>query len=243
MFKIVTRLGALVVLAALASAPSLAADVPDVPPGATELHLVQSATRTMTPDRIRVTLRADARGSDVRLVQAEINKLMAKALDKAKSVAAVKAETGGYSVYRDFDSKNRQPWHASQTVSMVSADFAAALALAGDLQDLGMPMSGMQFTLAPETLKATESELTSSALASLRTRADEVAKALGTAVDHYKTLTISNASAPVQGSREFFMAGASALAAAPAPPPVAQSGDATVSLTVNADIILAPSKP
>lgn len=222
-------------LGALAPPPGLAADVPS---GATELDLTQMATRTMAPDRIRAILRIEVKGANARQVQAELNQRMAAALDQAKAVAAVKSETGAYSINRDFNGKDRDVWHASQTLILSSADFAAVLALAGDLQGAGLLMSGMIFFLAPETLKAAESELTATALAALRARADEVAKDLGMTLDHYKTIGVGNASAPVMRGRELF----APASAAPVPPPAVQAGDATITLDVTAVIVLVPSK-
>ncbi len=94
--------------------------------------------------------------------------------------------------------------------------------------------------MAPETLAAAEDELTAAALASLRRRADAVAKDLGAAVDHFKTIDVGNAGGPPIMPRAFMMS-ASAVSSAPSPP-VAEPADITVSLTVNADIILAPTK-
>jgi len=202
----------------------------------TELHLTQQASRTMAPDRIRISLRIEASGSDPRALQAEINRRMAAALAKAKEAAGVTAETGAYTVY-PLDGKDRGRWRADQTLALSSADFGAALALAGDLQAAGSLMSGMQFSLAPETLASVEDGLTAAALASLRRRADAVAKELGTTVDHYKSIAVGNVAEPFPVRRAFLAATA---APAAAPPPVAEPGDQTVSLSVNADIILAP---
>jgi uncharacterized protein len=233
----VKELAAAVLLVSLAAPAALAADASE---GGTEIHLSERATRTIAPDRLRAVLRAEVRGTSGQQVQAEINRRMEAALARAKSVSAVTAETGGYSVYRGSDPKEREPWHASQTLSLSAADFVALLSLAGTLQDMGLVMSGMQFFLAPETLKSTESELTAAALAALKARAAEAAKDLGATVERYKTITIGNASAPGPVAREFFAAQA---AAAPAPPPVAQASEATVSLSADAAIILAPPTP
>jgi predicted secreted protein len=227
-------------IAALSPPLSRAADAPGATPGGTELDLTQVATRTMAPDRIRAILRIDVKGGNARQVQADLNQRMAQALDRAKPVAAVKSETGAYAVNRDFTSKDRDVWHASQTLILSSADFAAVLSLVGDLQGAGLLMSGLEFFLAPETLKAAESDLTATALAALRARAEAVAKDLGMTLDHFKTISVSNASAPIRARAELF-ASPSAASSSPAPP-VAQAGDATVTLSVTAVIVLVPSK-
>ena len=224
-------------LAALSSPSALAAEATGGNPGETEIHLNQTATRAMAPDRLRAVLRIEAKSGNARQLQAEVNKRMAAALDKAKSVPAVTAETGAYAVNRDFTAKDRELWQASETLTLSSHDFDAVLSLVGDLQGAGLLMSELQFDLAPETLSSVQTDLTTAALGALRTRARDVAKDLGMTIDHYRSVTIGNATENSRPIPRFAAAAASTMA-----PPVAQPGDATVSLTVNADIVLAPSK-
>jgi uncharacterized protein len=226
-----------VAVVAMLTPSAYAADAPE--PAATELHLMQTATRMMAPDRIRATLRLESSGKDARVVQADLNRRMQSALDKAKSVSAVTAEAGGYAVYRSVDPKDHGTWHAVETLVLSSSDFGTTLALAGELQEAGAFMSGVQFLLAPETFKSVEGDLTASALAGLKQRANAVAADLGMTVDHYKALNAGNADVP--GRPEFFSAPMAAASVA-SPPPVAEPADITVSLTVTADIILAPAK-
>lgn len=235
------HLARLIVIGLVAVTPR-AVFAADDAPGGTEIHLTQQATRIVTPDTLRATLRIELRGNDGRAIQAELNRRMAEALDTAKSVPSVKAETGDYSVSRDFAAKAKNNWQASETVTLTSKDFTAALMLAAKLQDKGMLMSGLQFTLAPETLAAAESDLTSAALDALRARAQQVAKDLGTTVERYASVTVGNVE---QNSRPLPMARmmASVAGGPEMPPPAAQAGDATLSLTVTAVVILAPPKP
>jgi predicted secreted protein len=203
------------------------------------IHLTQQATRTMAPDRLRAELRAEAKGGNARQIQADINKRMQAALAAAKTHPEVTAETGAYSVNRDFSVRDAEAWQGFQSLILSSKDFAALLALVGDLQGSGLLVTGMQFSLARETLAAAQSDLTASALAALKSRAAEVAGDLGLRLDHFKDITVGNASAnsnPVPMQMR-------ATAAAAMPPPVAEAGDATIALTIEADAVLAPSKP
>jgi predicted secreted protein len=225
----------LVGLVALAPRAALAADGAAV---GTEINLTQTATRTVTPDTLGATLRIELRGADGRAIQADLNRRMAEALELAKSSPAVRARTGAYSVTRDFGVKNREAWQASETVTLTAKDFAAVLSLAGKMQDKGMLMSGMEFSLAPETLAAAQSDLTSAALDALRARAQDVAKDLGLTVARYASVTVGNVE---QNARPLPMA--RLMSSADMPPPEAQAGDATLSLTATAVVVLAPPKP
>jgi predicted secreted protein len=229
-------------LAGLATLPLPGAVAADPAPAETEIHLTEQATRMVAPDRLRAVLRIEAKGASGRQVQADVNRRMEAALAKAKSRADVTAETGSYGVSRDFSVKGSEAWIASETLTLSAQDFAAVLTLVGELQSDGLLMTSLQFYLAAETLKAAESALTAAALAALRARAQDVAKDLGMAVDRYKSITIGNAG---DGPRPIPLARFSAASAsAPAmPPPVAEAGEETVSLAVNADIVLVPGKP
>ncbi len=210
-------------------------------PGKTEIHLSQQAVRVMARDRLRAELRIEAKGNNGRAIQAEINKRMAAALEKLKAYPAVIAETGSYSVDRDYSTKEHDLWQGSQSLSLSSEDFDAVLSLVGELQSSGLLMSEMRFFLAPETLTTVQDELTATALTALRARADNVAKDLGMSIDHYKQIGIGNAHEDSDRSAAR-STGAAASGSRKAPPPAAQAGDATVMLSVSADVVLAPAR-
>ena len=161
------------------AAPALAAD-----PAPTILHLDQTAERIVPRDRLTVDLRAEATGADPRAVQAEVNRRMTAALAKVKGATAVKAASGNYSTYQTTpsgpDGKPKPPaqWHATQELTLVSRDFPAALALAGQLQADGLLIGDMRFDIAPETLHAQQQVLTDEALTALTARAGQVAATL-----------------------------------------------------------------
>lgn len=226
-----------IVLAAALSVPLAAHAASE-----TEIHLEETATQIMKPDRLRVTLRVEAKGDSAREVQAGLNRQMQAALDKAKSEKAVTSSTGAYYVYRAYNAEHE--WQANQTLVLSSADFAALLTLAGALQAAGLAISGTEFYIAPETLKGAEAALTATALASLKARAGAVANDLGMAIDHYRTIEVGNA-APYGGPiRAMPMMSAVGMprGASPTPPPVAEAADTPVSLSVSANIVLAPPK-
>ena len=221
--------------------PSVAADANSSLPGKTEIHLSQQAVRILARDRLRATLRIEAKGNNGRQIQQEINKRMAASLEMAKKSPAVIAETGSYTVHQNYNTKDANLWEGSQTLTLSSEDFDAVLNLVGDLQNNGLLMSEMQFFLAPETLTAAQDDLTAAALTALRTRVDSVASDLNMTVDHYRLISIGNAQEEFDqlGNRR---AGARAVASGKARPPAVQAGDATVTLGVTADVVLVPRR-
>ncbi|MDB5411280.1 MAG: hypothetical protein JWL84_6192 [Rhodospirillales bacterium] len=219
-------------------AAALAAERDDVDAaGGTILHLSETAERQMPRDRLRIQLRVDATGSSAKLVQADINKRMASALERARAAAGVKIETGGYAVYEDRPPNSPVKWRGSQTLSLTGGDFAQVLALAGDLQGDGLATSGMAFELAPETARTAQDDLTTEALRRLRQRAERVAADLQATVLRLRSVHVGNAA----GDQPQFPLQMRAMAAAgKMPEPVAEGGDARVQITVDADVVLMP---
>ena len=223
-------------LALLTSVPTLAADT-SAPTGVTVLRLTEKADRMMARDHLRAGLAVEATGPAAATVQAEINRRMEAALAKAKSVSTVKAETGGYSVYPQRDPGKPTVWHGQQTLNLQSDAAADLLQLVGDLQSQGLNTQGLTFEVKNETLRKAEDGLTADALAQLKRRAGTVAGDLGMTVQQIRDVTIGNAEGGARPPVPMVMMRA---AAASAPTPVAEPGDADVSVTVQAEVWLAP---
>jgi uncharacterized protein len=225
---------------AASAVAAIAAEPDNAPDSATVLHLSETADRQIPRDRLHAQLRVDATGAGARQVQAEINKRMASAVDRARAVAGIKIETGGYSVYEDRQPNVAVKWRGSQTLSLTGSDFAQVLALAGDLQGDGLAVSGMVFELAPETARAGQDELTTEALRRLRQRAERIAADLQMTVLRLRSVRVGNVGGD-QPQFPFQMRAMTAPAAAmKMPDPVAEGGDARVQVSVEADVLLMP---
>lgn len=206
------------------------------PPAPTVLHLSQTAERKLTRDLLHVDLRADKTGADPQSVEAAINQSMAKALARARQVQGIDVETGSYAVYRDA----KLVWTGNQVLALTGSDSDVLLKLAGELQSAGLVMSNLGYEASPKTVHGAEEALTSEALSGLRQRAEAIAAQLHTSLMGYRDLTVGNAQTE-GGPMPRFAAQAAASAAMPAP--VAAAGEATVRVTVSADVLLAPKQP
>jgi len=231
MRHLLCAIAALTLLAPASTA--LAADF-SAPPGVTVIHLTERAERLMSRDRLRAGLAVEVTGPVAQQVQAEINRRMEAALAKAKSVSTVKAETGGYSVYPERNPGKPPLWHGQQTLNLASDAPADLLTLMGDLQQQGLATQGLTFEVAQESLRKAEDGLTADALVALRQRADKVAGDLGMTVQQIRDITVGNAEGGARPPLPMMRA------AAAAPAPVAEPGDAQVSVSVQAEIWLAP---
>lgn len=204
--------------------------------GFTVLHLSESADRAVRRDRLRAQLRVETTGATPKQVQADVNRRMASALDRVKSVAGIKPETGGYSVYEERQQNVPTRWHGSQGLILLDRDFAELLTIVGDLQNDGLAVSSLAFELTPEAARGVQNDLTSEALKRLSDRAERIAADLRLNIMRYRDIRVGN----VSGDRPIPIRAMTMAAAAPAPPPVAEAGDTTVQLSVDADIVLGP---
>ena len=211
---------------------------PQLPPSEqSTLHLSETAQRDVPRDLLRATLAAEANDPDAGKVQSEINQRMSAATARIKQVAGVTVETGGYSVYRETPDKQPPRWHGSQTVNLTSKDFASLLSLIGALQQQGLVIQSLAPDISREARQSIEDALTDEALTRLKQRADRVAATAGVKLRGIRTLTVGNVNAPPPIIRPMMRMAAAAPALEQSP--VAEPGNATVSVTATAEFALA----
>ena len=200
------------------------------------LHLTQTAVHNVPRDRLRAALAVEATNVDPRKVQAEINRRMTAALAHIKTVPGISVETTGYNVYQARPADAPPRWHGSETIVLNAKDFTGLLALVGKLQQDGLIVRNLVPELSRAARQSAEDAATDAALARLRERARRIAAALGARVERYRDLKVEAAAPPLPLARAMTVIGA----ARGAPPPVAAPGEAAVSVTVDADILLLP---
>jgi uncharacterized protein len=229
----------LAALIAIFAAGNAQAQMPAHDEGKTVLHVSESAQRSLKQDRLTVQMRAEVMGPDAGKVQGEINRKMTAALEKARTVPSVHTDARGYWVQQEQPQNQPMRWRGVQTLGMTGPDSGALLNLAGELQQAGLILSGLNYDLAPETARSAEDELTAEALKRLRERTERVASAMGLQLERYRDLRVGN----VNGNRPvmpMMRMGAASTAAAQMPPPAAEPGESVVQVTVDADAVLVP---
>jgi len=202
----------------------------------TVLHLSQTAERSVLRDLLRIDLRVEEMGPDALTVQTAINRRMAAALDRAYQVQGVQVETGSYSVGEERPQTGPSHWRGTQSLILRSKAADAALKLAGALQSSDLLMSSMAYETSPETVRGAEEDLTAEALAALDRRAASIAEHMQLAVLGYRDLHVGNAGTEGRPMPRF---AAAAMAAAP----VAEPGEATIRLTIEAELLLSVRRP
>jgi predicted secreted protein len=204
----------------------------------TVLHLSETATVSVRPDRLTAVLRADASTDSASTAQDRVNAVIGGALAEARKVDGIAVSTDQYNVWRlEPKAGEAAQWRASQSVVLRGQDGSSVLKLVGALQQEGLAVERLGWELAPETAQSAERTATLQALKALRGRADEVAGAVGLQSDAYRSLTVG--SAPPTPIRLRTMAVPAAALASPAEP-AAEAEDVRVNATVEADIALKP---
>jgi predicted secreted protein len=199
------------------------------------LHLSQTAERTVVRDLLRIELRVEASGPDAQTVQAEINRRMAAALDRARQVQGVKVETGFYDVGEERPQSGPAHWRGGQSVILTGKDPTSMLKLAGALQADGLSTSSIAYEVSPETVRGAEEDLTAEALTALDHRAAAIAEQMHLAVLRYRDLHVGNAET---GGRPVPRFAAMAAAA-----PVAEPGEGKIRVAIEGELLLVPPRP
>ena len=220
--------------------PAVAADAAAgaAPAGATLVTLSEQARRQLPRDRLVGELAVEASNADARRLQDEINRRMAAALARAKEVPAVTATTTGYNVYQSHPEKAPARWQGQAGLRLESTDRAALMTLIGALQAQGLTVTGLSAEVSPAAAQAVEDALTTEALHRIAQRSQSVAAALDMNVSGYRTLHIGNVAPPPSPIRPLMRAMTQAAPAAP----VIEAGEATVTVSVTAEVELTPRR-
>ena len=214
----------------------------DLPDGATLITLSANERVEIAQDLLIANLRYQIEDADPRTVQNTINTKMKAALAETKKVKTVKASTGQYNIYEYDPNRNKQLkdrkkiWRGQQGIMIKGKTPDDLLELVGKLQDMGLAMNGLQYTVSPELLEETRDGLLENALAKLTKKANRTAKALGKTSAELKTVNVNNGGGyypPVMARGMAAMSVESDMTA-----PVAAPGESQVSLNVSAQALL-----
>ncbi len=216
--------------------------------GQTMLSISATESMNVTQDLLVATLRYEAKNKDLRALQNDINKTMEKVLETARKEGDVNVTTLQYNVHEytpprprdlqadDWEEKNRV-WKGQQSLQLKSQNADALLALSGELQDMGLAMNTLSYTLSPKKAAETEDDLMEDALAKLQERALRAAKALGKTKAELRHVKVMHSGMPQHptpmGRMQTMM-----MEAIPMSAPVAEAGEARVNLTVSAKAVL-----
>ena len=139
---------------------------------------------------------------------------------------------------RAADTSQRLVFAAKEELMSVRENLHKSLdqKLAGVLQSDGLLMSSLAYEVSPETLRGAEEDLTAEGLAALDRRASSIAGLMHLVLLRYRDLRVGNAETGGRPGPRF--AAMAAIAA-----PVAEPGEATIRVTIEAELLLAAPHP
>lgn len=214
------------VLAALATAPALAAS--------TVVELSAEASRAAANDLARATVFAEAVGVTPGELAKRVNAMIADGLKTARGYASIRTQSGATSTYPVYAKGGKiESWRMRSELALESGDTAALSELLGKLQTT-LGVGNLVMLPAPETRKKAENEAILDAIAAFKSRANLVADALGKPY-RIKQLAINDSGRPPVMP----MRAGIAYAAADASPMPMEGGDSQVAATVTGQIELA----
>jgi predicted secreted protein len=241
-----------VALCLLATLPARAQDLNtllDIPEGATLISLSATERVEVDQDLLIAQLSYEAEDTVAANLQEEINTVMKKAIAEAKKFDKVKVSTQSYQVYPyDYNpmpnsndpSKIIHKWRGSQSLMLKSKAPDDLLAVVGKLQEMGMNMNSLYYTVSPELMEETQNGLLEAALTKLKVKGERTAKALGKAKSDLLNVNVDTGGYMPQMARGGVMMMKAEMASdmAGAAPPVAEAGQSDITLTVNAQALV-----
>ena len=214
----------------------------DLPEGATLINVAATERVEVEQDLLIATLRYEAENESAKELQNDVNALMSKALDMAKKVSSIKAATQQYNVYQYDRSRGKGArrdyvWKGQQGLQIKGKKADDLLELVGDLQEMGLAMNGLSYTVSPELLEDTRNNMLEAALTKLRAKADRTAKALGKKKTEFLQVNIDHGGyqPPIMRHARMEMATMSADAMSA---PVAAPGESQITLSVSAQALI-----
>lgn len=240
----------LALAASLAAGSALAMPGPEERPGARHesdrreprLRLQAEAVSEVPQDKVQVTLATEIEGTD----QAEVSQRLTKTVNdtlaavRDKADDAVRVRTGNYRIWPNTDRDGRVTgWRGRGEVLLESTDPAAAARLAAEAGG-GMSIADVAFSLSREKRESEEKRLLTEAAQAFSQRAGEAAKAFGFAHYRIRSLDLSGSGAVFAKHQPQMMRAGLASADAAAPLEF-EPGTATVTVTVQGEVVLGTS--
>jgi predicted secreted protein len=223
-----------IVAVALASPALAATETALIMPSGPSVSVTGAATGTVQNDRMQAMVRVEAENANATAAGNEVNARMGKALARAKAVQGVEVKSAGYSTFQTWEKGKPSKWKVVQSLALTSSDFPALASLITRLQDEdGLLVSGITFSVAPDTRRKAEDALTRDAIRAWQQRAATATDALGYGNWRAGRVTVSSHDMTVSPRPEMMMRAQAATAGAP---PVAVEGGTTeITVTVTGD--------
>lgn len=217
----------------------------DLDEGELILNLNANEQVSVEQDTLNVSMSYSVQGRDSTALQNEVNQAIRQARDILETTDNIDYSIQQYHVYniqpprQSRNDPGNTTWRAQQNIQMQSMNSEALLVVTARLQQAGLTVSNMNYSLSDGKYQEVADSLLDAALLKLQARADRVANVLGKSEAALVEVNIN-------GSQNFFgprvaMAEMRAMDSnAAMAVPVAEPGSTQVNVTVSARAKLSP---
>lgn len=201
-----------------------------------------TATEEVTQNLLTVVLQAHKDGSQASEVQSALKQLLDTALAEARKAAqpgTLEVRTGGFSIHPRYSSQGKiNGWQGQAQLVLEGTDMVRIAQTAGRLNQLNVVQ--VSYGLSRELREKHEAALTARAIASYRSKAQDLARSFGFAGYTLGEVSVQSGEPGFENRQAPMMVKmASAADAAETPLPV-EPGKGVITTTVSGHVILTP---
>ena len=197
------------------------------------VNLQAQAEREVANDQMVALLAAEARGPAPAPLADQVNRRMRDALALAQGYPAVKAGSGNYQTWPEYQDGRIAGWRVTQELRLESTDFAAASELIGKLQS-DLVVRSLSLGLSPAARRHAEDALMVEAIGAFHRRAAIVRDAMKAKSYGIRELQLSSGG---DFAPRPMPLGAARMASSVAPPAV-EPGSSRITVTASGSIQL-----
>ncbi len=202
------------------------------------VNLQADARTEVANDLLTATLFIEETNTDAAKLAADVNRTLNQGVRLVHEFPGVKIESGAQSTWPIYDAKNRLAgWRTRAELRVESKDFDAASRAIAKITS-SMQLAGISFVPSPDTITATENRLIDAALKAFRTRADIIAKSMGTRTWKSVNLNINTGGGSMPMSK--YRTATMAMSVETVPAQEVAAGNSEITVSVNGTIQLQP---
>jgi len=192
------------------------------------------AAREVANDLLLANMSVEIQDKQPARVAQQLNTMLNDALKKASAFKTVKASSGNQNTFPVYGKNNQvDAWRGHGEIRLESRDFKAAGELIMQLQTT-MQLTGLNFSVAPDTRAQTENALIAEAIKAFQARADTVRTIAG--AKSYKTVHFSISGGDTPPRYPMAMMRSSAVADMAIPAPEFSGGESRMTVQISGTI-------
>lgn len=161
------------------------------------IDLSSEAQGEVQNDILVAMLSSEMEGPKAAALAVEVNKTIAKAVDRIKQVPEIKVQTLGYQTSPVYQKERISGWRVKQAIRLESLDAGKLGGLLGELQQQ-LHLESVGYETSPQKRKEAEDGLIKEALGAFRQRAELVPRELGRSRYRIVALRVDTGGPPVR---------------------------------------------